>query len=81
MKKNLLGRKAKVVSDNENYDSFRDKTLVITHVAYSTDEHPGYDSACEGQALCDFKTTDGEQIHNSLYEYEFEIVRSLTPNT
>jgi hypothetical protein len=74
MKKKLLGRNAKVVSDNECYDSFRDKTLVITHVAYSTKDHPGYDNSCEGQALCDFKTIDGEQIHNSLYEYEFELI-------
>lgn len=65
--KKLLNKKVRVTSDNENYDSFRDKTLVITHVAYNTDQHPGYDSSCEGQALCDFKTEDGEQINSSLY--------------
>ena len=74
MKKNLLGRKAVVVSDNECYDSFRDKQLVITHVAYSKEDHPGYDSGLKGEALCDFETIDGEPVHVSLYEYEFDLI-------
>lgn len=74
MKTNLIGRKAKVTSDNDNYDSFRGKTLIITHVAYSKDEHPGYDDGLKGEALCDFKTTKGEDVPFSLYEYEFELI-------
>jgi len=73
MKKNLKGRKAIIVSDNENYDQFRDQLLTITHVAYSVNEHPGYDKSCEGQALCDFTTTDGQPVPFSLYEYEFDL--------
>ena len=72
--KKLLGRKAKVTSDNENYDSFRDKVLTITHVARSTKDHPGYDNSLEGEALCDFKDQDGNEIPCSLYEYEFKLV-------
>jgi hypothetical protein len=75
MKKKLLGRKAKIVSDNDNYNRFRYQTLEITHVAYSTEEHPGYDSSMEGQALCDFKmVVTGQAVPFSLYEYEFELV-------
>lgn len=72
--KKLLGKKAKVTSDNECYDSFREKVLIITHVAYSEKEHPGYDASCAGQALCDFRGEDGTEIHNSLYEWEFQLI-------
>lgn len=74
MKRNLLGRKVKVTSDNDCYDSFRDKTLIITHVAYSTEDHPGYDNGLKGEALCDFEDTEGNEIPNSLYEYEFSVI-------
>jgi len=73
MKKNLLNRKVKITSDNENYTEYMDKTLVITHVAYSTADHPGYDLLV-GEALCDFKTIDGKDVPFSLYEYEFKLI-------
>jgi hypothetical protein len=75
MKKNLLHRIAKIVSDNENYDNYRDKDLQIIHVAYSVKEHLGYDSSMEGQALCDFKVLGtGKSVPFSLYEHEFELL-------
>ena len=74
MKTKLLGKKAKVISDNDCYDSFRDKVLTITHVARSTDEHPGYDNGLQGEALCDFQDQDGNDIPCSLYQYEFELI-------
>ena len=64
------GDKKSVISDNENYDKFRDKVLIVTHVAYNEDHHRGYDSGMKGQALMDFKTEDGEDVPFSLYEYE-----------
>lgn len=74
MKKNLKGRKALIVSDNENYDKFRDKVLRITHVAYDTSTHPGYDNSMGGEALCDFVVDEtNEEVGFSLYEYEFEL--------
>ena len=74
MKKNLLGRTVKITSDNDCYDKFRDKLLVITHVAYSEEDHPGYDSSMKGQALCDLMVKDtGEQVGFSLYEWEFHL--------
>jgi hypothetical protein len=74
MKKNLLGRKAIVISDNECYDKFRNDVLIITHVAYNANEHPGYDEGLKGEALCDFTTESGVEVPVSLYEYEFKLV-------
>jgi len=66
-----IGEKVTVTSDNECYDSFRDKTLVIIHMAHSVNEHPGYDIGVGG-ALMDFETEDGESVPCSLYEWEIE---------
>ncbi len=74
MKKNLIGKYAVIVSDNDNYDKYRNVLLKIIHIAYNSDEHPGYDNSMEGQALCDFKVEEtGESLPLSLYEYEFEL--------
>lgn len=59
-------------NDNENYDSFRHKVLIVKDVATNKDEHPGYDDSVNGMALYSFETEDGEPIHSSLYEYELE---------
>jgi len=70
--KNLIGKTVKVISDNENYDSFRDKELIITH---ASNEGRGYDSTCYPEYLCDFKEKEtGTSIPFALYEYEFEII-------
>ena len=68
-----IGSKVKVTSDNDCYDSFRDKTLVVTHIARSTEEHPGYDGT-NREPLCDFIAEDGTEIYNSLYKWEFEVI-------
>ena len=70
-----IGNEVKVSSDNDNecYDSFRDKTLVITHIAHNQAQHPGYDDSMEGMPLYDFEDyKTGEPIPCSLYEYEIE---------
>ena len=56
-------------NDNENYNSFRHKKLIVTHVATSEQDHPGYDNSMEGEALYDF-----EGIDCSLYDYELQKV-------
>ena len=61
-------------NDNDNYDSFRDKDLIITHVARSIDDHPGFDEGVN-QALYDLEDAGtGEAIDCSLYEYELESI-------
>jgi len=60
-------------NDNENYDKYRGKELVITHKATSEKEHRGYDSSMEGQGLYDFFVREtGESVPFSLYDYEIE---------
>jgi len=72
--KKLIGKYAVIVSDNDNYDKYRDLLLRITNVAYDSAQHPGYDASMEGQALCDFKVEEtGKSVPFSLYEYEFEL--------
>jgi hypothetical protein len=66
------GQKVMVSPDNDNecYDSFRDKVLIITHVATNTKEHPGYDNSVSPQGLYDFACEDGTPVGCSLYDYE-----------
>lgn len=69
-----IGDKVKVSSRNDNdcYDGFRNKTLVVTHVARNEREHPGYDSCMKGQRLYDFDDLEGNSIPCSLYDYELQ---------
>lgn len=66
-----VGDKVKVSSgnDNDSYEEFRNKTLVITDVEVGG---RGYDMAVYPQKLMCFETIDGEEIPFSLYEYEIE---------
>jgi len=52
---------------NENYDSFRDKVLVVVHA-----EVGGllYEECMYPQQLMYFETEEGEEFPFSLYEYE-----------
>lgn len=62
-----VGDKIIITSDNENYNRYRNKVFVVSHVAHSIKQHPGYDSGV-GQALVDCRG-----LPFSLYEYEFEV--------
>ena len=64
-----VGSRVKIVSDNENYANYIDKTLVVT---YSGVGGLGYDDGIHPQKLMDFKTLEGEDFPFSLYEYEVE---------
>lgn len=68
-----IGQRVKISSenDNENYDSFRDKVLIITNAEVGGQ---GYDDGMLPQKLMDFETEDGGEIPFSLYEYEIEII-------
>lgn len=69
--KNLIGKKAKIISDNDNYDKYRNETLIVTHASNSGN---GYDSGLYPELLCDFKLANGKEFPFALYEYEFEII-------
>lgn len=71
----LLNKRVKIISDNENYNEYLDKILIVTHVAKSIEEHPGYDTGLNGEALCDFKVEKtNDEVPFSLYEYEFQVI-------
>lgn len=68
--KNLVGKRVVIVSDNENYDKYKDKELIITH---SQIGGVGYDSSIKGEALVNLVVEDTqEEVPFSLYEYEFK---------
>lgn len=64
-----IGDKVKVSpsNDNDNYDDFRDKVLIVTHAEVGG---RGYDNGLYPEQLMCFKTEDGEDVPFSLYEYE-----------
>jgi hypothetical protein len=68
-----IGQRVKVSrnNDNESYDSFRDKVLIVTH---SSNKGEYYDSGMYPQKLMSFETEDGEEVPYSLYECEVELV-------
>ena len=58
-------------NDNENYNSFKNKVLIITHIARNVKEHQGYDESISPQKLYDLKEAKtGKIIDCSLYDYE-----------
>jgi hypothetical protein len=67
-----MGQHVKVARDNDNecYDSFRGKELVIVHIARNTNEHPGYDESMGRMPLYDLEAIDGTPVNCSLYAYE-----------
>ena len=70
--KSLLGKKVRIISDNENYLEFLNKDLEVT---FNSNEGCGYDSVMYPEMLCDFKDVEtGEDVPFALYEYEFEII-------
>ena len=59
-------------NDNENYENFRGKALIITDIYTNSNENVFYDEGMEGMALYEFITEDGEDVPFALYEYEVE---------
>lgn len=71
-RKDLIGKKVVITSDNDNYDDYRDLVLKITHAEVGG---RGYDMGVYPDALCSFVVAKtGEEVPYSLYEYEFQIV-------
>jgi hypothetical protein len=56
----------------DNYGSeYKDVLLVITHVATSKEDHPGYDSSMKGMGLYDLNNKKtGKALGMSLYDWE-----------
>jgi hypothetical protein len=56
--KNLIGKQVRVISDNDCYDSFRDRILTIT---YADNKGLGYDNCAYPEMLCDFVDEEGNK--------------------
>ena len=71
--KSLIGKKARIISDNENYSRFKNEILIVTHASNSG---RGYDSGLYPELLCDFriKGKPNKEFPFALYEYEFEVL-------
>ncbi len=67
----LVGKRARIVSDNPCYEKYMDKVLIITHGGVGG---RGYDTGLYPQELCCFETEEGSEVPFSLYEYEFELI-------
>ena len=59
--------KVKKNNDNENYDSFRNKVLKVVHIDKEFDKEGGW--------LYSFEDLEGNEIGNSLYEWELALVK------
>ena len=66
-----IGDRIKIISENENYDEYRDKIWIVEDIATSIEDHPGYDATVGGDLI------SCEDLPDSLYEYEFEEVIEL----
>ena len=72
-----IGDKVKVSgkNDNDNYETFRDKVLIVEDIATSNNDTCAYDSSMKGMQLMVFTTEQGEDVPFSLYEYEVEYAK------
>jgi len=68
----LVGKTVIIISDNDNYEEYKDMELKITH---ATNKGPFYDDAIYPEKLCDLKVNKtGEKVPFALYEYEFKVL-------
>jgi hypothetical protein len=75
MKTRKIGTKVKMTDDAiENYgEKWKGVVFIVTHVAHSTKEHPGYDDGVSPEGLYDLKIEKTkEEIPFSLYDWELE---------
>jgi len=74
MKHFRIGQKVKVNprNDNENYNPFRNKVLVVVGITKNKEEHLAYDEGMAPEWLYDLKTIDGQEVGFALYDYELE---------
>jgi len=71
----MVNKIVRIISDNENYNDYIGKDLIITDAVNSVRENQFYDYSMNGMYLCDLEVVStSEVVPFSLYEYEFEVV-------
>lgn len=63
-----IGDKIRILNRDGQYAKWADKTWIVSHIAHTKNEHPGFDAACAGDVLIDC-----EGLPVSLYSWEFEV--------
>lgn len=72
----LINKTVRIISDNDCYENYMNKDLVIVDATNNSRKNPFYDDCMNGMYLCELIDADsGEYIPFALYEYEFEIIR------
>lgn len=70
--KTLNGSIVRIISDNENYNEWLDRDLIVRHCS---NHGLGYDNCMYPELLCDLEDSEtGFELPFALYEYEFEIL-------
>ena len=73
MKNNYkVGDKVMIARDNDNdgYDKYRNKTMIITDAYYSEEDCFAYDNSMNGMGLFGLELLNGDSVDCMLYEYE-----------
>ena len=73
MKNNYkVGDKVMIARDNDNdgYDKYRNKTMIITDAYYSEEYCFAYDNSMNGMGLFRLELLNGDSVDCILYEYE-----------
>ena len=73
MKNNYkVGDKVMIARDNDNdrYDKYRNKTMIITDAYYSEESCFAYDKSMNGMGLFRLELPNGDSVGSMLYEYE-----------
>ena len=57
-------------NDNDRYDKYRNKTMIITDAYYSEEYCFAYDKSMNGMGLFRLELLNGDSVDCMLYEYE-----------
>ena len=57
-------------NDDDGYDEYRNKTMIITDAYYSEKDCFAYDNSMNGMGLFRLELPNGDSVGSMLYEYE-----------
>lgn len=69
-----IGNKIKILNQDGQYTKWANKTWTINHIAYSEEQHPGYDNGINIPGKRKHPLIDCKDLPVSLYPWEYEIV-------
>ena len=60
-------------NDNDRYEEYRNKTMIITEAYYSEEYCSAYDKSMNGMGLFRLELPNGDSVGFMLYEYEIRM--------